>query len=122
MVYRKLSITSDSHSASRPVDMMYGASLVLSFYSLANGLRLLFLMNCHTDGEIPILPTTNEILVAGQNVEEFAKFGKIEFEVDPDSGDSFFPLAELYMGMRAKEIPIKMRTLNLSNNTNSRLK
>jgi hypothetical protein len=36
----------------------------------------------------------------------------LDFEISPDEVESFFPLAESYMGKKANQIPVKERTLN----------
>lgn len=88
---------------------------------LANGLYLLFLMYDHTNGEVPFLPTLDEIIASGRK-EAPVNFADIELEIFPNDINSFFPIAEMYMGTRAKEIPIRERTFNLTNNSKVSLK
>jgi hypothetical protein len=90
---------------------------------LANGLRLLFLMSDHTSGEVPFLPTSDEIKASARKDHSLnEKMVEIELEIFPDDVESFFPLAEMYMGIRAKEIPLRNRTLKLKNPSNLALK
>jgi hypothetical protein len=85
---------------------------------LANGLRLLFMMHDHTNGEVPFLPTADEIKGSGRG-EAPVDFAEMELEIFPEDVESFFPLAEMYMGTRAKEIPIRKRTFKLTTSTTS---
>jgi hypothetical protein len=90
---------------------------------LAIGLQLLFLMSDHTNGEVSFLPTLDEIQASGRK-DALLNMNVVEMELEiyPDDIDSFFPLAEIYMGIRAKEIPIRKRTLHLKNTSNVALK
>jgi hypothetical protein len=47
---------------------------------------------------------------------------EMELEIYPDDIETFFPLAEMYMGIRAKEVPLRKRTLHLKNTSNVALK
>lgn len=90
---------------------------------LAIGLQLLFLMSEHTNSEIPFLPTLNEIEASGRKEGSLnMNIVEMELEIYPDDIESFFPLAEMYMGILAKEISISKRTLNLKNKSNISLK
>lgn len=85
---------------------------------LAIGLQLLFLMSEHTDGEVPFLPTLHEIEASGLKDDSLNRsIAEIELEIFPDNIESFFPLAEIYMGIRAKEIPIRKRALQMKNSS-----
>jgi hypothetical protein len=35
-----------------------------------------------------------------------------ELTIDPSDAGSFYPIAEMFMGLRAKEIPLRKRTLD----------
>lgn len=88
---------------------------------LANGLHALFLMNQHTNGEVPFLPTVEEREESERKSAPTILAG-LELEIFPDDLESFFPLAEMYMGARAKEIPIRERTFNVTNPSTVALK
>ncbi|WP_299093872.1 type IV pilus biogenesis/stability protein PilW [uncultured Metabacillus sp.] len=88
---------------------------------LANGLLLLFLMHDHTNGEVPFLPTLDEIKASGRKGAP-VNLAEMELEIFPDDVDSFFPIAEMYMGVRAKEIPIREKTFNMMNSSKISLK
>lgn len=81
---------------------------------LASGLQLLFFMSDHTNGEVPFLPTLDEIKESEREVS-FTNLTDVEVDIFPDDISSFFPIAEMYMGIRAKEIPIRERTFKLTN-------
>ncbi|OIJ20561.1 hypothetical protein BKP45_08735 [Anaerobacillus alkalidiazotrophicus] len=80
---------------------------------LAIGLQLLFMMDDHTNGEVAFLPTLDELKASGRK-DVPVNFSEIDLEIFPDEIDSFFPIAEMYMGTRAKEIPMRQRTFNLT--------
>jgi tetratricopeptide (TPR) repeat protein len=76
---------------------------------LANALKMLFMISGETGGDVPFLPTSEEISSFGEKVDE-EKFGIMELEIYPDRLESFYPLAEMFMGDRAKEILMRDRT------------
>ncbi len=80
---------------------------------LAIGLRELFIMSDHTDGEVSILPTPEELEASVQQEIQPGTSVDLEMEIFPDDVETFFPLAEIFMGLRAKEIPLRERTLNV---------
>lgn len=87
---------------------------------LANGLQLLFMMFDQTSGEVPFLPTLAEIEASGRSRNvNYSHLAEMELEIFPDHIDSFYPLAEMYMGIRAKEIPITKITLKMTNASNT---
>jgi hypothetical protein len=84
---------------------------------LANGIGHLFLIHEQTNGDIPFTPSIEEGL--GSRLREtLMTFLEVPLEIDPDDVESFFPLAEIYMGNRAKEIPSYNRTLKLKRSSN----
>lgn len=86
---------------------------------LANGLMLLFLISQHTNGEVSFFPTLEEVQASGRNDASWKTNDvELDLEIDPNDVDSFLPLAEMFMGIRAKEIPRDKRTFHLSKTSN----
>lgn len=89
---------------------------------LAIGLQVLFMMSDHTDGEVPFLPTPQEIEASWQQETQSAKIADMEMDIFPDDVETFYPLAEMFMGLRAKEIPLRERTFNVPKVSNAPVK
>src|SRR5699024_1443116 len=77
---------------------------------LANGLQELFIIYIETDGEIPFLPSREEIEKAGKLKEMDKNSRTMDLEVFPEDIESFFPMAEMYMGEQRKKLPARLRT------------
>lgn len=77
---------------------------------LANGLQVLFMLNSHTKGDIEFFPTSAERAQIIKEEEAIPSVAAQDFEITPNVEESFFPIAEMFMGLRAKELPIKQRT------------
>ncbi|WEG13408.1 hypothetical protein PU629_03300 [Pullulanibacillus sp. KACC 23026] len=90
---------------------------------LANGIGQLLLIHEQTNGDIPFIPSIEEGLDS-EIRETLMTFLEVPLEIDPDDIKSFLPLAEIYMGNHAKEIPSYNRTFKLKSSSNkaSRLK
>jgi tetratricopeptide (TPR) repeat protein len=72
------------------------------------GLRELFYINTISNGEITIIPPLElykELQINLQTSE--ASLGLLEGEVNSENIESFYPIAELYLGERSKELPTK---------------
>ncbi len=80
---------------------------------LAIGLSELFVMSHRTDGEIPIFPTPEELAASAQQETQPGTLVDMEMELVPGDVETFYPLAEIFMGLRAKEIPLRKRTFNV---------
>ncbi|MBO1005897.1 tetratricopeptide repeat protein [Pseudogracilibacillus auburnensis] len=81
---------------------------------LAVALQNLYIIHEMTSGEIPFLPSLDDMKKVGKLLEQGTQ-GTVDMELEifPDRHDSFFPFAEMYMGERAKEIPLKNRTFSV---------
>lgn len=82
---------------------------------LANTLSSLLYMDIDSDGDSQFMSTLEEIAATGVDHErhhEFAQLALVEMELFPDRLESFYPLAELYMGDRKKQLPSQDRTLD----------
>lgn len=83
---------------------------------LAGGLQELYDIHVESDRKIPFIPTKEELEVmdsfkeVATGVEDKLIF--VDLEVFPDDRESFYPLAEMYLGSRKAEIPAKERTLD----------
>lgn len=89
---------------------------------LAIGLRTLFLIYDHTDGKVSFLPTPEEIEASGQQETLSGNIVDMEMDIFPDDIETFYPLAEMFMGPRSKEIPLRERTFNVPKVTNASVK
>lgn len=82
---------------------------------LAEGLRKLFDMYRRTKQKIPFLPTEDELAAGGLGDEAFSSRSHFlqdyEFDLRVGDVDSFLPLAEMYMGKLAEELPEEERKL-----------
>ncbi len=80
----------------------------------------LFYIYENSNGEIPFLPTKEELEVAGKINK--MKDNQLEFELFPDDPESFYPLAEMYMGAQSKRLPKGLRTLEVLKPINKKKK
>lgn len=79
---------------------------------LATALNYLLLLHTDSEGEIPILPFKEELEEARSNSSKgLPEIVSIDMEVFPNEMESFFPMVEMYMGKRRKELPLRLRTL-----------
>lgn len=74
---------------------------------LSNGLHEAFHIFIHSNGKIPLLPTTDVLLSFGKELD--GESYTLDFEIHPDDLTSFYPIAESFMGKRVNEIPKKKR-------------
>ncbi|RXT00961.1 lipopolysaccharide assembly protein LapB [Ammoniphilus sp. CFH 90114] len=82
---------------------------------LACALDYLFSIHTKSEGTIQLIPTGEELKAArcGEVIEDIQEEEAwIEWDVVPNQLESFFPIAEMYMGERRKEIPFRLRTLD----------
>lgn len=78
---------------------------------VAHSLTDLFYISQQSNDEIKFLPTKEELVAAGKmKSKEKFNFDK-EVNIIPGEPDSFFPIAEMYMGSRRYKLPKKSRTL-----------
>jgi tetratricopeptide (TPR) repeat protein len=76
---------------------------------LSNGLRDLFYFHSISNGEISIFPPKSlyqELQIETATSEE-SSLEIIEEEVDSDDLESFYPIAEIFMGKKHKDLPRK---------------
>ncbi|WP_188456625.1 tetratricopeptide repeat protein [Virgibacillus oceani] len=78
---------------------------------LAVGLQGLYIISQISGGDIPFLPTRDELIEAGKLKEFESNVVDMEIEIVPNQTESFYPSAEIYMGARQKELPASIRTL-----------
>jgi hypothetical protein len=90
---------------------------------LAAGLTNAMLMHVESDRRIPFLPEKDEIeevaALTGTDGREgnSAMLQLVELELLPGNPESYYPLAEMYMGEQAKNIPTNKRTFESLNNS-----
>lgn len=77
---------------------------------LANGLNELFFIYQHSNGEIPFLPTKEALEAAGKSGDPS---GNMEIDLQPGKIESFYPLAEMFMGSQRKRLPGSLRTVQV---------
>ena len=82
----------------------------------------LFYIYENSNGEIPFLPTKEELEVAGKINKMKGNQVELELELIPDDPKSFYPFAEMYMGVQSKKLPKRLRTLEVSKPTNKKKK
>jgi len=73
-------------------------------------LRALVGLNIYSNGEISIIPQPKDYEDLNINIHDLG-YGQTEIfegEVHPDNLQSFYPLAELFMGKRRNELPRKI--------------
>ncbi|WP_334074205.1 MULTISPECIES: SEC-C metal-binding domain-containing protein [Paenibacillus] len=93
---------------------------------MAAALRGLTGIHLRTAGGIEIMPTKEDIAVLDPYGETAAGFGlaedqggilpehlEMDFDLIPDQLESFYPVAEMYLGDRREEIPEKHRTFDV---------
>jgi tetratricopeptide (TPR) repeat protein len=76
---------------------------------LSNGLRELFQLNSISNGEISVIPPMHlyeELQIEIPSSEE-SSLATIEGEVNSDDLESFYPMAEIFMGKQCKKLPKK---------------
>lgn len=78
---------------------------------LATGLQDSFFIYQHSNGEIPFLPTKEELETFGRLEELENNSIDMEREVFPEETESFFPFAEIYMGSQSKKLSNRLRTV-----------
>lgn len=74
---------------------------------LSFGLHSAFDIFIHSNGKIPLFPTTDDLLSFGKELD--GETYTLDFEIHPDDLTSFYPIAESFMGKRVNEIPKKKR-------------
>ncbi|GAA4072386.1 hypothetical protein [Amphibacillus indicireducens] len=89
---------------------------------LADGLNDLFLIHLRSNQEIPFLPSIESMEQAGLNLGNDRKIVELDFELFPDELESFYPLAEMYMGSLRNRIPKRQRRLTISINQKGKKK
>ncbi|WLD93099.1 tetratricopeptide repeat protein [Alkalihalobacillus sp. AL-G] len=72
---------------------------------LANGLLDSFAITAKTDGKIQALPIRDELNLTPAEADEFGDIFKLDFKPKLDDVASFYPVAEIFMGKRQKELP-----------------
>lgn len=73
----------------------------------------LFNMNLYTDGKIPFLPEKKELEAAGKIEEINENYVDLEVELFAGDPESFYPLAEMYLGSQRAKLLKKDRTLKI---------
>ncbi|MEI3612191.1 tetratricopeptide repeat protein [Pseudogracilibacillus sp. SO30301A] len=89
---------------------------------LACCLTELFYIYQNSNGEIPFIPTKEELEVAGKINEMKGYQVGLELELFQGDPESFYPLAEMYMGAQCKKLPKRLRTLEVSKLANKKKK
>ncbi|WP_059173441.1 hypothetical protein [Bacillus sp. FJAT-27445] len=77
---------------------------------LAAALNKLALISLHTNDEVPMLPPAqlrNEYIGDTSNEETSKKQRDLDFDLEIDQLETFYPLAELYMGKQLRQIKPK---------------
>lgn len=77
---------------------------------LAAALYKLALISMHTNGEMEMLPPAqlrNEYMADAPNDETFKKYIDLELDLEFDQLETFYPLAELYMGNQLRSLKPK---------------
>lgn len=78
---------------------------------MAHGLTDLFFIYQHSNGEIKFLPTKEELVAAGKMKDSENIDFYTEVNITPGDPESFYPIAERYMGSNRKKLPTKLRTM-----------
>lgn len=85
---------------------------------MTSGLVELFYIHQHSNGEIPFVPTQEELVAAGKAKEvEKNRFNR-KIVLNAEDPESFYPVAEMYMGSQITKLPNKLRVLKPSKSTN----
>ncbi|WP_257348163.1 tetratricopeptide repeat protein [Pseudalkalibacillus decolorationis] len=77
---------------------------------LANGLLDLFSITAQSEGTIQALPTREDLKLSDSEASEFGDYFNLDFEPNLDDPMSFYPIAEIFMGKRQKELRADERT------------
>lgn len=80
---------------------------------LAGGLNDLFAIHLRSSQVIPFLPSVEAMEQAGLELGDDKEIVEMDFKLFPDDLESFYPLAEMYMGSLRNKIPRRLRTLNI---------
>ncbi|WP_164667768.1 tetratricopeptide repeat protein [Virgibacillus doumboii] len=80
---------------------------------IAIGLVDLFHIYQFSNGEIPFLPTKEELEAAGKLKEIQKNYVDMKVNIIPDETESFYPFAEMYMGAQKEKLPRRLRTLKI---------
>ncbi|WP_409252084.1 tetratricopeptide repeat protein [Bacillus sp. SCS-153A] len=78
---------------------------------LASSLREMLVINQRTHGEIPILPSREQSRENNDSFDSEKMMKEFDHDVYLDDLPSFYPIAEMMMGDRKKEIPLWDRKL-----------
>ncbi|WP_400243822.1 hypothetical protein AB3U99_21705 [Niallia sp. JL1B1071] len=90
---------------------------------LAIGLQSLLIIHYNSEGSVPFIPTEEERQATGRFSSSNGYDSiEIELDIDPNEISTFYPLAEMYMGIRAKEINLRNRTYQMPSTTPSKKK
>jgi tetratricopeptide (TPR) repeat protein len=79
---------------------------------LSVGLQSLLWMSLKSDGSISFLPSAGEAEAAGKKHNFQGKSSTVDLEIIPEELDSFYPIAEMYMGPLRKRLPKSLRTFS----------
>jgi tetratricopeptide (TPR) repeat protein len=74
---------------------------------------LQFFLDIHNDFEkfLSALPKASDMLSSGETLDESGAIIFTDLTIYPDEPESFYPLAEMYMGKRRDELPPEAQTL-----------
>ncbi|WP_421381690.1 tetratricopeptide repeat protein [Bacillus salacetis] len=73
---------------------------------IALSLREMVIINQLTSGKVPIFPSREQTEESGMSSDSEKMMKEFNHDVDLDNLPSFYPLAEMFMGERIKEIPL----------------
>lgn len=76
---------------------------------------LIILINIYNQSgkKIDILPRPSELVMAHYTQKQAAATTNFDFEIDTSRRETLYPLAEVYLGTRIKELPEKERTISV---------
>lgn len=75
---------------------------------LSSALQCLMIMHQESKDKLPFLPQMSQMKEGSDDLD----IRKFEFDLHPDVLESFYPLAEIYMGNQRFKIPSKKRSLD----------
>ena len=78
---------------------------------MAAGLVELFYIHQYSNGDIPFLPTQEELKAAGIVKEVEKNRVNRKLAINAEDPESLYPVAEMYMGSQINKLPNRLRTL-----------
>jgi tetratricopeptide (TPR) repeat protein len=82
---------------------------------IVGALTILFAIYNKSDRKIDMLPKPGELEIAHFTKSEIAATAKLDFDIDPNRRETFYPLAEAYLGSRRIGLPPEKRSLLVRN-------